>query len=160
MAAFARRRVRLWLRGGWALDFFLGRVTRAHDDVDFVTWLRHAPRVKATMLALGYRAVPTMPPHLKFRKRRQEVGIIFVERVGPGRVRGMPTDWGWVSGALLETPRHLGSAVARVVSPAQLLAEKLSYQRNTGRPLRPKDRESIRALREATRTVAAKGTQR
>src|SRR5438477_577830 len=27
-------RARWWLAGGWALDLFLGRETRAHDDID------------------------------------------------------------------------------------------------------------------------------
>jgi hypothetical protein len=27
-------RVRFWLRGGWALDFLQGAVTRPHADID------------------------------------------------------------------------------------------------------------------------------
>ncbi|MFD9628980.1 nucleotidyltransferase domain-containing protein [Peribacillus muralis] len=27
----------LWLRGGWAIDFLLGRITRSHSDIDLVT---------------------------------------------------------------------------------------------------------------------------
>jgi hypothetical protein len=34
-----------------------------------------------------------------------------------------------------------------VVDPRQLLAEKEGYERGTGRPLRPKDLESIGVLR-------------
>ncbi len=29
-----------WLFGGWAVDFHLGAVTRAHDDLDIAVWLR------------------------------------------------------------------------------------------------------------------------
>lgn len=151
--AFARRHMRFWLRGGWALDFFLGRATGRHADVDLVTWLRHAKRVRELMLALGYAAVPTAAPHLKFRRHGQEVGIIFVVGAGRGRVRGVPTDWGWLPGAFLPAPRRLGAIACRVVSPRQLLAEKLSYERNTGRPLRPKDRRSIGALREVVAAI-------
>lgn len=25
----------VWLRGGWAIDFFLGRLTRDHADIDW-----------------------------------------------------------------------------------------------------------------------------
>lgn len=151
VSAFRRVRIRVWLRGGWAVDFYLGRLTRGHADVDLVTWLRHASRVRAVMLSLGYAEVPAAAPHLKFRKRGQEIGIVFVESAGKGRVRGVPTDWGWVSGALLRTPRSLDGIACRVVCPRQLLAEKLSYERNTRRPLRPKDRDRIRALRELLR---------
>lgn len=149
--ACRRARIRVWLRGGWALDFHLGRLTRAHDDVDLVTWLRHRVRVRVLMLALGYAEIPTVAPHLKFRKRGQEVGVVFVQSAGKGRVRGVPTDWGWIAGALLRTPRSLDGVACRVVSPRQLLAEKLRYERNTRRPLRPKDQDSIRALRELLR---------
>lgn len=147
--------MRFWLRGGWALDFYLGRLTRRHADVDLVTWLRQAKRVREFMLARGYAAVPTAAPHLKFRRRGQDVGIVFVVGAGRGRVRGVPTDWGWLPGALLPAPRRLGAVACRVVSPRQLLAEKLSYERNTGRPLRPKDRRSIRALREVVASIRA-----
>jgi hypothetical protein len=41
-----RAAIRFWLRGGWALDFHLGRATRRHADVDLVTWLRHRARIR------------------------------------------------------------------------------------------------------------------
>lgn len=28
-------RAPVWLRGGWAVDFFLGQVTRDHVDIDW-----------------------------------------------------------------------------------------------------------------------------
>ena len=27
-----------WLFGGWAVDFWVGRVTREHDDIDVAAW--------------------------------------------------------------------------------------------------------------------------
>jgi hypothetical protein len=42
IAALARTvGAELWLRGGWAMDFFLGRVTRQHDDIDLFTLEPH-----------------------------------------------------------------------------------------------------------------------
>ena len=29
-----------WLRGGWAVDFFLGRLTRDHHGIDVFVWTR------------------------------------------------------------------------------------------------------------------------
>jgi hypothetical protein len=27
-----------WVRGGWAVDFFFGRITREHEDIDLFAW--------------------------------------------------------------------------------------------------------------------------
>lgn len=32
----SRLRTCFWLRGGWAIDFMLGEVTRSHADIDLV----------------------------------------------------------------------------------------------------------------------------
>ena len=40
-ARFSGIRARFWLRGGWAVDFMLGRITRPHADIDIVVWARH-----------------------------------------------------------------------------------------------------------------------
>ena len=34
----ARLGVAVWLRGGWAMDFFLGHTTRDHEDIDWFAW--------------------------------------------------------------------------------------------------------------------------
>src|SRR5271169_2186940 len=36
-----------WIAGGWALDLFLGRVTRAHKDLDIGIFRKHAASVTA-----------------------------------------------------------------------------------------------------------------
>jgi hypothetical protein len=37
--------VALWLRGGWAMDFFIGRVSRDHEDIDAFIWASEADRL-------------------------------------------------------------------------------------------------------------------
>jgi hypothetical protein len=32
--AFKRAGIEHWLFGGWAVDFYLGEITRTHDDLD------------------------------------------------------------------------------------------------------------------------------
>src|SRR5687768_16625509 len=49
--------VRFWLRGGWALDFHAGHVTRPHKDVDLVTWSRHRRRLRRLLETNGYTTV-------------------------------------------------------------------------------------------------------
>ena len=50
--------VGLWLRGGWAMDFFLGEVTRPHRDIDFFCRDTDADRILRRLAAIGYRALP------------------------------------------------------------------------------------------------------
>ena len=44
-----------WLFGGWAVDFYAGYVSRAHDDVDLAVWLDDLPHVAALLEADGWR---------------------------------------------------------------------------------------------------------
>jgi hypothetical protein len=54
--------VQIWLRGGWAMDFFLGRVTRDHADIDWAAWIEDAPALTAALHADGYQAITGPPP--------------------------------------------------------------------------------------------------
>jgi Aminoglycoside-2''-adenylyltransferase len=53
-AILGSARIRFWLRGGWALDFHLGRVTRAHADIDVITWLWHRRRLSKALESSGF----------------------------------------------------------------------------------------------------------
>ena len=44
-------RARWWLAGGWALDLFLGRETRAHDDIDVQILRPEHLRVRSALAA-------------------------------------------------------------------------------------------------------------
>lgn len=45
----------LWLRGGWAIDFLLERITRSHSDIDLVTWIQHREHVEQALVKAGYQ---------------------------------------------------------------------------------------------------------
>jgi hypothetical protein len=47
-----------WLFGGWAVDFYAGSVTRAHDDVDMAVWLDDLPRIAELLQDDGWRHAP------------------------------------------------------------------------------------------------------
>lgn len=47
--------VELWLRGGWAMDFFLGPGTRDHHDIDWFARATDAPVITAQLLEHGFR---------------------------------------------------------------------------------------------------------
>jgi Aminoglycoside-2''-adenylyltransferase len=50
--------VRVWLRGGWAMDFVLGEITRDHVDIDWFGWARDAGTLRwsARSSALRHRS--------------------------------------------------------------------------------------------------------
>jgi hypothetical protein len=50
--------IEYWLFGGWAVDFYAGSVTRAHDDVDIAVWLEDLPRIAELLEADGWRHSP------------------------------------------------------------------------------------------------------
>ncbi|MEU0004763.1 hypothetical protein ABZ079_10790 [Streptomyces sp. NPDC006314] len=50
--------VPLWLRGGWAMDFFLGEVSRDHEDIDWFAWAPDAAVVADVLTRLGHTPLP------------------------------------------------------------------------------------------------------
>jgi hypothetical protein len=148
---FAAERMRAWLRGGWALDFLLGEVTRPHSDVDLVTWTRHRARLHQALPAHGFVLERELPVQTDFAKAGHGVSVVFIARGRDGRVTtpGIPA-WTWRPDALPLRKRTLAGRAWRVLGPEQLLYEKESYQAGTGRPPRPKDLVSMGLLRQLT----------
>ena len=52
------RAIDYWLFGGWAVDFYVGSVTRPHDDVDIAVWLTDHARIAELLAADGWRHAP------------------------------------------------------------------------------------------------------
>jgi hypothetical protein len=48
-----------WLFGGWAVDFYVGSVTRLHDDVDLVVWFVDVPQITKLLLTNGWLHAPS-----------------------------------------------------------------------------------------------------
>jgi hypothetical protein len=147
---FSASRVRWWLRGGWAIDFMLGRITRLHSDIDIVVWARHRRRLYRVLSEAGFALVREWPPtQSDFQTHDETVSVAYLTRTPDGRVitAGIPV-WEWPPRSLGQTPRRLEGISVRVVGPRQLLWEKESTEQGTGRPLRPKDVESMATLRE------------
>src|SRR5258708_2783154 len=62
VAVSERLGVRIWLRGGWATDFFPGQVTRDHVDIGWDAWIDDAPAITAALHADGYQTITGPPP--------------------------------------------------------------------------------------------------
>ena len=143
-----RAHIRFWLRGGWALDFHLGRVRPGHADIDLVTNLRHRRRITRLLTEGGFSVVPGyQEPQLVLERCGEEASFIFVVRQGDDIVVPGYEQWPFTPGAFPEAPLTLAGATCRAVSVEELLEEKLLHHEWSGRPLRPKDRESVELLR-------------
>jgi hypothetical protein len=144
--------VEFWLRGGWALDFHLGEVTREHEDVDIVAWLEGGEHIRTLLEPVGYvhAPLPNDRPELGLRLRKdgEEVAFVFVERTEDGTLvtRGYEK-WPWPSGMFEEPPRTLQGATCRVLTAHALLDGTERHQEWSGRPPRPKDIASTEVLR-------------
>jgi uncharacterized protein len=47
-----------WVFGGWGVDFHVGAVTRAHDDVDIAVWHEDLPRIVQLLSESGWTHAP------------------------------------------------------------------------------------------------------
>jgi hypothetical protein len=147
-----RARMRFWLRGGWALDFLLGRVTRTHADIDAVTWLRHKQRLGVVLRSGEFEELPSPNSETQaiFTKRGQELSVLFVKRLGDEVVVPGFERWPFVRRSFGDVFRTLHGITCRVLPARSLIHEKERHNEWSGRALRPHDRESLRLLRELT----------
>ena len=48
--------IAFWLRGGWALDFLVGRIRHDHADIDLVAWLADRDAIDGALASARPRA--------------------------------------------------------------------------------------------------------
>lgn len=139
----------LWLRGGWAIDFLLERITRSHSDIDLVTWIQHREHVEQALVKAGYQKNVVSEFQTDFHKNNIDVSFVFVMLSDEGKIvaNGFP-DWIWRKDALTKELYTVHGISINVLNPYQLLEEKRVYEQGTGRKLRPKDHKSIEILQQ------------
>jgi hypothetical protein len=136
-----------WLRGGWAIDFLLGKVTRTHSDIDLVSLIQHRTDLEKTLVEAGFQQIPVTEFQTDFLKDGVDISFVFVERSNEGRIFAYSIpDWEWRSDALQTQKYQLQGISVHVLSPQMLLEEKQVYEEGTGRKPRPKDLESMKIL--------------
>ncbi|MFF2044935.1 nucleotidyltransferase domain-containing protein [Kitasatospora sp. NPDC058170] len=151
----------VWLRGGWAMDFYLGGTTRDHADIDWFLWADDAAGVADGLLRRGYRPVPGPPADLQldFAKHGLDSSFTLLKRDEAGRpvVAGGP--WAgarWPEGMLDAGPGRIGGLQCAIVSPqAQIEIKRMMPVWDPARPRRAKDAEDIVRLEEALRARGA-----
>ena len=77
-----------WLFGGWAVDFWVGRITRIHDDIDLAVWREDYPRIREALQAAGWRYEPVedVATGAGFRSGAVLVELTFVVSDSSGQV--------------------------------------------------------------------------
>jgi len=156
VAATGERGIQVWLRGGWAMDFFLGEVTRDHRDIDWFAWTGDVEVLHVALEGRGFQAAPGLPADqqldlvkegedLSFNLLRREEGRVVV---GGGPFAGSP----WPEDMLDAHPGHLGDIRCPVINPrAQVEIKQMMPVWVPGSPRREKDIADVARLQVALR---------
>ncbi|OPC78965.1 aminoglycoside adenylyltransferase [Embleya scabrispora] len=146
--------IEVWLRGGWAMDFYLGRITREHVDVDWFAWAEDAPALTVAFAARGFVRLARAPAEqqLDYTTGDVELGFAFLARDPEGRVIVAGGPWAgarWPDGMLDTPPGKLAGVSCPIISPeAQIEIKLMTPVWRPHRPRRAKDAEDIERLRE------------
>ena len=153
-AALVDARIEYWLFGGWAVDFWVGRVTRGHDDIDVAAWRRDYGAIKRALVDMGWRHTPVDHEVVgtRYTCRSVEVEFTFVEARDDGAVVIPIPEHAivWTMEPLGEERRVLHGVEARTI-PLDLLRRGKQMTRETPDEA-AKDRSDVQALAEARGT--------
>ncbi len=138
-----------WFLGGWAVDLWVGRLTRPHDDIDVLVWRHDETRVHDALRTAGWVHTPT-PEDLvgtNYARDGYDLQVTFAVPGGEGGMVVPVPDQPIVlsAGPLAFARRDLGEVSVRVLTLEMLLALK-----STPRPDEAggaKDRADLAALR-------------
>jgi hypothetical protein len=117
-----------WLFGGWAVDFYAGSVTRAHDDLDIAVWLVDLPRIAQLLEDDGWRHAPDDDEDggTGYERGAVRLELTYLVRDGDGSVF-IPLRQGraqWSADALANDVGELRGVRAHLVALAPLIDGK------------------------------------
>jgi aminoglycoside-2''-adenylyltransferase len=117
-----------WLFGGWAVDFYAGTVTRAHDDLDIAVWLVDLPRIAQLLENYGWRHAPLDDEDggTGYERGAVRLELTYLVRDGDGSVFTPLRDGRaqWSEEALANDVGELRGVRARLVGLAPLMQGK------------------------------------
>lgn len=142
----------VWLRGGWAVDFTVGHLTRPHADIDWFADVRLREALTDALLARGFQRTGDAPAEqqtdLVLGEVEHGIAWIIIED-GAAVVAGGP--WAgapWPPGMLPGTLLQLHGVSAPVISTAaQIEIKELTPLWQPHLPRREKDLVDIELLR-------------
>ena len=117
-----------WFFGGWAVDLWVGRLTRPHEDIDVLVWRRDEGRIHEVLQEAGWVHTPT-PEDLvgtNYARDGYELQLTFaVPGAGGGVVVPIPEQPIVLSsGPLAYARRSLNEVSVRVLTLEMMLANK------------------------------------
>lgn len=125
-----------WLFGGWAVDFYAGRITRPHFDVDLAVWRDAVPRISAVLEGSGWRHAPEPAEDggTGYERDAVRIELTFLVRRGDGSVVTPLRDFEaiWPDGAFAGDERELRGVRTRLVSLDALTSGKSSPRDDSG----------------------------
>lgn len=152
--------IECWLRGGWALDFLLGRVTRPHGDIDLFVWAADAPALLAVLVRHGYEEVGGPPPEQQRNlvKADEEFHVTLLERneLGVVTAGGRWADSPWPARMLEGPVGRIGDVRCRVISAEAQLWAKGGCRGRSDTFQREHDPADTALLREALARARAR----
>src|SRR3954451_7393819 len=117
-----------WFFGGWAVDLWVGRITRPHDDIDVLVWRRDEALVDEALQGAGWVHTPTSEDLVgtNYARDGYELQVTFVV---PGAEGGVVVPvpeqpFALSSGSLAYARRTLHGVSARVLTLEMMLAQK------------------------------------
>ena len=128
--ALDRAQIPYWVFGGWAVDFWVGRVTRPHGDIDVVAWRADYDRVRDALTGEGLEHTPVEDEVVgtRYRLGPAEVEFTFVETTDGADVvipiPGRPIRWS--NEPLSAVRKELGGVGCRTIALKLLIAGKSS----------------------------------
>jgi hypothetical protein len=116
---FEGARIAYWLFGGWAVDFYAGSVTRAHDDLDIAVWLDDLPRIGELLEADGWRHAQSADDDggTGYEQGAVRLELTYLVRDGDGDVFILLRDGRapWSQNGLADDTRKLLGVCSRIV---------------------------------------------
>lgn len=117
-----------WFFGGWAVDLWVGRLTRPHEDIDILVWRRDESRVDEALTNAGWMPRPS-PEDLvgtNYAREGYELQLTFAETGADGSMVVPVPDQPIVlsTGPLAYVRRDVGDTSVRVLTLEMMLAIK------------------------------------
>jgi Aminoglycoside-2''-adenylyltransferase len=125
---FQLQQIPYWLFGGWAVDFHVGRITRAHGDLDIAVWWADRDRLAVLLASRQWVHRPDADEdgYTCYERNGIRLEIAFIAR-DPDGIVYTPLVNGradWPLTAFGNDVRRLLGVQARVVSREALIADK------------------------------------
>jgi hypothetical protein len=147
--------IEFWLRGGWAMDFFPGRITREHSDIDLFAWRKDVPTLMERLQRAGFEELGGAPAEAQRNLTRdgEELQIALLETNERGEVVVAGGPWAgaaWPDGMLIGPASRLGDLVCPIVNPQVQIEIKEKFgEWRPELPRREKHQADIDCLRAA-----------